>query len=137
MKNAVVAALCSRRTSAHAASCGQKPDAAGVQAAEHRRAERLGERHAEAGRADDRDGLEHRRRARAEAEPGAAPLGHAGERHAAGERDPEAAGGRGAGREEGDDADVRRARPPLRAAPGAAGRSPWRDRSGSGSRRPR
>ena len=85
-------------------------DPARVEPAQDRRGQRLRERHAEARRADDRDRLEHRGRAGAEAEAGTSALGHAGERDAAGERDPEAAGGSGAGREEGHDAHVRGAR---------------------------
>ena len=103
-----MAALWSRRTSGAGRQLWPEADAAGVEAAEHRRGERLRERYAEPRRADDRDRLEHRGRARSEAEPGAAPLGNAGERHAAGQRYPEAAGGSGAGGQEGDDPDVRR-----------------------------
>ena len=82
--------------------------AAGVQAPEHRRAHCLRQRDAEAGRADDRHRLEHRRGAGAEAEPGAATLSHARERNTAGQRDPEAARGRGPRREERDHGHVGR-----------------------------
>ncbi len=107
-------------------------DPPGVQPAEQRSAQRLGERHPEPGGADDRDGLEHRRGARAEAGPGPAPLRDARQCHATGERDPEAAARCRACREEGHDGDVRR--PRLRRSGAGRGRGGRhaRDRSGSG-----
>jgi len=85
-------------------------DPAGLEAAEHRRAYGLRERDAHPGRADNRHRLEHRGDARPEAEPGPAAFGYPRERHPACERDPEAAGRGGPGREERNDRDVSRAR---------------------------
>ena len=56
-ENAVVAALCTRRTTAHARSCGRSRHRSRVQAADHRGAQRLGEWNAEARGADDGDCL--------------------------------------------------------------------------------
>ena len=74
MKNAVVAVLWSSRMAAQARICGQRAPAAGLQASEHRRRGRLGQRDAETGRADDGHRLEHRGDARAKAEPSPTPL---------------------------------------------------------------
>ena len=108
MKNAVVAVLWTSRTAAQASICasGRQPRASSRPSSGAVSAWVSGM--PKPRRADDRDGLEHRRRARPEAEPGTAPLGHAGERHAAGQRDPEAARGRRPGGQEGDHSHVGR-----------------------------
>ena len=59
---------------------------------------------------DDGHRLQHRGHAGAEALPGPAALGHAGQGHASGQGHPEAARRRRPGGEEGHDGDVRRSR---------------------------
>ena len=82
--------------------------AAGVEPPEDRRAHRLGQRNAEAGRPDDRHGLEHRRGACTEAEPGTTTLSHARERNTTRQGDPEPARRRGPRGEERDHGHVGR-----------------------------
>ena len=129
MKNAVVAALWRRRTVAQASELRPEAHAARVEAPEDRRAHGLGQRNAEARRTDDRHRLEHRRRARTEAEPGAATLGHPRERNTAGQGDPEAASGRGSRGEERDHGHVGRSGRGARSHGG-------HDRSGDGEPSP-
>ncbi len=64
-------------------------DAARLEHAQQRRRQRLGERHTDPRRPDDRDRLEHRRQACPVSPPRATQLAHAGERDAARKRDAE------------------------------------------------
>ena len=89
-------ALCASRIAAQASICARDGTAARLEPPEQRGGQRLRERDAEAGRAHDRDRLEHRRDARAVADPRAALLSDPRKRDAAGERDPEAGRGSGA-----------------------------------------